>query len=123
MITSPSTGVDTKAWDFVSHYHDTRAWLPRNMVIVSQQAFDALTPEQQAALEESAAEAEARGWEMSEVATEEAMKTLAENGITIVEPSEELKAEFARIGETIANEWVENAGEDGKALIEAYRSR
>jgi TRAP-type C4-dicarboxylate transport system substrate-binding protein len=123
MITSPSTGVDTKAWDFVSHYHDTRAWLPRNMVIVSQQAFDALTPEQQAALEEAAAEAEARGWEMSEVATEEAMKTLAENGITIVEPSEELKAEFARIGETIANEWVENAGEDGKALIEAYRSR
>lgn len=122
MITSPSTGVDTKAWDFVSHYHDTRAWLPRNMVIVSQQAFDALTPEEQAALEEAAAEAETRGWEMSQTATDEATQTLSDNGMTVVEPSEELKASFAEIGETIAEEWVANAGEDGKALIEAYRA-
>lgn len=122
MITSPSTGVDTKAWDFVSHYHDTRAWLPRNMVIVNQQAFDALTPEQQAAVEEAAVEAETRGWEMSQTATEEATQALIDNGMTVVDPSEELKAEFAKIGETIAEEWIANAGEDGKALIEEYRA-
>lgn len=122
MITSPSTGVDSKAWDFVSHYHDTQAWLPRNMVIVSQAAFDALTPEEQAALEEAAAAAETRGWEMSEVETTEKTQALADNGIILVEPSEELRTGFAAIGETIAAEWEDRAGEDGTALLEAFRA-
>ena len=122
MITSPSTGVDSKAWDFVSHYHDTQAWLPRNMVIVNQAAFDALTPEEQAAVEEAAAEAETRGWEMSQTETEEKTQALIDNGMTIVEPSEELASGFAEIGATIAAEWEESAGEDGAALLEAFRA-
>lgn len=122
MITSPSTGVDSKAWDFVSHYHDTRAWLPRNMVIVSQAAFEALTPEEQAALDEAAAAAETRGWEMSETETQQKTQELADNGITVVEPSEELRAGFAEIGATIASEWEVSAGEDGAALLEAFRA-
>ena len=32
-ITSGSTGVEARFWDFVSHYHDTQAWLPRNVEI------------------------------------------------------------------------------------------
>ena len=122
MITSPSTGVDSKAWDFVSHYHDTQAWLPRNMVIVNQAAFDALTPEEQTAVEEAAAEAETRGWEMSQTETEEKTQALIDNGMTIVEPSEELASGFAEIGATIAAEWEESAGEDGAALLEAFRA-
>lgn len=122
MITSPSTGVDSKAWDFVSHYHDTRAWLPRNMVIVSQSAFDSLSEDQQAAVTEAAAAAEERGWAMSEEETAEKTQTLVDNGMTVVEPSEQLVAEFAEIGETIAAEWQERAGEDGKALLESYRA-
>jgi TRAP-type C4-dicarboxylate transport system substrate-binding protein len=39
MITSPSTGANSKAWDFLTHYHDTQAWLPKNMVIVNKSAF------------------------------------------------------------------------------------
>jgi TRAP-type C4-dicarboxylate transport system substrate-binding protein len=122
MITSPSTGVDSKAWDFVSHYHDTQAWLPRNMVIVNQAAFDALTPEEQAAVEAAAAEAETRGWEMSQTETEEKTQALVDNGMTIVEPSEELASGFAEIGATIAAEWEASAGEDGAALLEAFRA-
>jgi hypothetical protein len=38
-----------------------------------------------------------------------------------MEPSPELKAGFAKIGETIAAEWVAAAGADGKAMLDAYR--
>lgn len=120
MITSPSTGSDSKAWDFVSHYHDTQAWLPRNMVIVNKAAFDALSDADKAAVTEAAAAAETRGWEASQTETAEKTKVLADNGIVIVTPSDELKAGFAEIGKTIADEWKSKAGPDGEALLNSF---
>lgn len=122
MITSGSTGVDSKAWDFLSHYHDTQAWLPRNMVIANKAAFDALPENVQAAVLEAAAEAETRGWEMSQVETAEKTQALRDNGITVVEPSDTLREEFAAIGQTIAEEWKARAGADGAALLEAFQA-
>ncbi|MBO6902433.1 MAG: TRAP transporter substrate-binding protein [Rhizobiaceae bacterium] len=122
MITSPSTGADSKAWDFLSHYHDTQAWLPRNMVIVNKAAFDALSAEEQAAITEAAAAAETRGWEMSQEETAAKTKVLQDNGITVVAPSDTLKGEFAEIGKTMAEEWKAKAGADGEELLKAYQS-
>ncbi|WP_029032492.1 TRAP transporter substrate-binding protein [Salinarimonas rosea] len=121
-ITSPSTGVNSTFWDFVSHYHDTQAWLPRNMVVVNTAAFEALDPGVRAALLEAAAAAEARGWEMSAADTEAATKTLADNGMTIVTPSEGLSTGFQEIGARIADEWAASAGEAGTAVLDAYRA-
>jgi TRAP-type C4-dicarboxylate transport system substrate-binding protein len=120
MITSPSTGVDSKVWDFLSHYHDTQAWLPRNMVIVNKAAFEALGEAERAAVMEAAAEAETRGWEMSQTETAEKTQALKDNGVTVVEPSEELKSGFSEIGKTITEEWKGRAGADGEALLQSY---
>ncbi|MEM6384034.1 MAG: TRAP transporter substrate-binding protein [Pseudomonadota bacterium] len=120
MITSPSTGVASQAWDFVSTYHDTRAWLPKNMVIVNQSAFDALTEEEQAALMEAAEAAETRGWAMSEEETGSKTMTLSENGMSVVEPSDTLSTQLSSIGQTMTAEWLSEAGEAGQAVIQAY---
>ena len=67
MITSASTGVDTKAQDYLTHYMDTQAWLPRNIVFVNKAAFDKLPAgraEGGARLPPRAAEE--RGWKMSD---------------------------------------------------------
>ncbi|WP_395174049.1 TRAP transporter substrate-binding protein [Roseibium alexandrii] len=122
MITSPSTGANSKAWDFLTHYHDTQAWLPKNMVIVNKSAFDALNDAEKSAVLEAAAMAETRGWEASKVETKSKTAVLAENGITVVQPSSELIADLAAIGETMATEWQEQAGEDGTAILEAYKA-
>ena len=58
MITSASTGVDTKSQDYLSNYIDTQAWLPRNIVFVNKAAFDKLTPAQQKAVTDAAKTAE-----------------------------------------------------------------
>ncbi|HEX2216837.1 MAG TPA: TRAP transporter substrate-binding protein [Xanthobacteraceae bacterium] len=121
MITSPSTGVDSKAWDFLTHYHDTQAWLPRNMVIVNKAAFDGLTAEQKKAVTDAAKTAEERGWKASSEETAIKTKTLADNGITVVKPSETLKKGFSEIGAKIAAEWEQTAGPDGKAMLQEYR--
>lgn len=121
MITSPSTGVDSKAWDFLTHYHDLQGWQPRNIVFANKDAFAKLTPDQQKAVRTAAAAAEARGWAQSEKETTEKTKVLADNKITIVQPTPELRKALQEIGATMAKEWEASAGADGKALMEAYR--
>jgi len=122
MITSPSTGANSKVWDFLSHYHDTRAWLPKNMVIVNESTFEALPAEQQEAVRAAAGEAEQRGWEMSRAETEEKTQVLRDNGITVVEPSEQLMGSLRDIGRTMTAEWLEEAGDAGQDIIDAYRN-
>nr|WP_256661405.1 TRAP transporter substrate-binding protein [Pseudomonas sp. HS-2] len=39
MLTSPTTGVDSQAWDFSSYYYDVKAFIPKNFVIVNARAF------------------------------------------------------------------------------------
>jgi TRAP-type transport system periplasmic protein len=121
MVTSPSTGVDSQAWDFLSHYYDTRAWLPKNMVIVNRRAFQRLDEATQEALLQAAEAAEERGWELSQEETDKLIQTLAENGIKVAEPSETLRQELAEIGETMTEEWRRQAGEDGERILEAYQ--
>jgi TRAP-type C4-dicarboxylate transport system substrate-binding protein len=121
MITSPSTGANSKSWDYLDHYYDTRAWLPKNVVVVNTRAFEALSPEVQQAVLDAAAAAETRGWEMSKAETGEKTQVLKDNGILVSEPSASLKAAFAEAGATLTKEWAESAGEDGQAILSAYK--
>jgi len=121
-ITSPATGVDSQFWDFLEYYHDTQAWIPRNMVIVNSAAFEALDDATREAVLEAAATAEERGWASSEEVTVSATEALAENGINVITPSDALREGFREIGAQIAVEWEEEAGETGAAVLETYES-
>lgn len=122
MITSPATGADTKAWDYLSHFNHAQLWLPKNMVIVSEQAFSRLDEATREAVLEAAATAEERGWEMSRQETDDALAVLRENGIEVSEPTPELAELLAEIGETMTEEWAERAGDQGAAILEAYEA-
>jgi len=120
-ITSGSTGYDTKVWEQIKYFYDTQAWLPKNVVMVSQKAFDALSKADQDALLRVAAEAESRGWKISEEKTKWYLEQLTKNGMTVAPPSAALAADFKKIGDTITAEWLKTAGADGKAVVDAYK--
>ena len=122
MMTSPSTGVSSQAWDYTSVYIDVNAWLPKNVVFVNTAAFEALPEDQRAALLEAAAEAEARGWEMSASETAVQIAELENNGMTIVQPSEALSAALAAAGEQMTAAWLEQAGDAGATMLAAYEA-
>jgi TRAP-type C4-dicarboxylate transport system substrate-binding protein len=121
-VSSGSTGVDSKAWETLTHFYDVQAWLPRNVVFANKDAVEALGEESRNALMTCAAEAGEAGNAKAEELTAGYLETLAENGMTVAEPSDELRAELAAFGETMTNEWVESAGESGAAIVEAYRA-
>lgn len=118
-ITSGATGVDSKVWEQIKYFYDTQAWLPKNLVIVSQKAFDALDPPTQAAVLKAAAAAEERGWKTSEEKTKVYLDTLVKNGMKVEPPSAALKADMKKVGETMTADWLKTAGPDGKAIIDA----
>ena len=120
-ITSGATGYDTKAWEVVKNYYDTQAWLPKNIVFVNKAAFDALDKGSQQALLKAAADAEARGWKTSEEKNKWYLEQLAKNGMNVAPPSAQLKADLRKIGDTMTGEWMNTAGADGKAVVDAYR--
>jgi TRAP-type C4-dicarboxylate transport system substrate-binding protein len=121
MITSPSTGVSSQAWDFTTHYIDVQAWLPKNMVFVNTSALQALPEDQRAAVIEAAAAAEARGWQMSREETATQIAVLVENGMAVSEPTAAMQAALEEVGATMTAEWIAAAGATGEAVIEAYR--
>jgi TRAP-type C4-dicarboxylate transport system substrate-binding protein len=123
MITSPSTGANTRAWDYLSHFNHAQLWLPKNMVVVNAQRFSGLPESVQKAIETAATEAEKRGWEASKAETDAKITIMEDNGIIVSEPSNALNERLKEVGATMEQEWLESAGEDGKALIEAYRAR
>lgn len=120
MITSPTTGVDSTAWDFVDYFYDVQAWIPKNMVVVNQQVWDQLDEATQETILEAAARAEERGWEMSRNEAEAQKAILDENGLRVMEPSAELMEGLNAIGEQMIEEWLQEAGADGEAIIEAF---
>jgi TRAP-type C4-dicarboxylate transport system substrate-binding protein len=120
-MSSGSTGFDTKTYEHLKYWYDTQAWLPKNAVIMNRKAFEALDKPTQDAVMKAAADAEARGWASSKRNNTETIEKLKANGMQILPPSPQLKADLNKVGETMMKEWLDKAGPEGKQLVDAFR--
>lgn len=119
-MSSGSTGVDSKTYEHIKNWYDTQAWLPKNAVLVNLKAFNALDPATQAAVTKAAADAEARGWKISQEKNDEYKKLLAGKGMKILAPSPKLMTDMQQVGGIMLADWKKAAGPEGAAIIEAY---
>ena len=119
-MTSGATGYDSKVWEQVKYYYDVRAWLPKNLVIVSKKAFDALDKSTQDAVLAAAAAAETRGWKVSEEKNTWYKEQLVKNGMKVEAGSEQLRSDFKKVGATIISDWTSQTGAEGQAIIDAF---
>ncbi len=122
MVTSPSTGVNSQSWDYISHFTTINAWIPKNMMFVNKKIFNRLDKGTQQVILTAAANAEKKGWALGRKLAVEHTNTLRENGMTVSAPSDKLDSELRAIGSTMVDEWLAESGRQGKAIIEAYRA-
>jgi TRAP-type C4-dicarboxylate transport system substrate-binding protein len=120
-MSSGSTGYDTKTYEHLKLFYDTQAWLPKNAVLVNRKAFEALDKATQDAVMKAGADAEKRGWKISEEKNDFYKKALTEKGMKILPPSAKLTTDFQQVGGIMLEDWVKKAGPEGKAIIDAYR--
>jgi TRAP-type transport system periplasmic protein len=123
MMSSGSTGFDSKIYESVKYWYDTQAWLPKNAIIVNLKAFNALDASTQSAVNKAAADAEDRGWKVSAEKNDFYKKALAEKGMKILTPPAKLAADLKQVGGIMQADWVKKAGPDGQAVINAYNKK
>src|SRR5215207_3811954 len=120
-MSSGGTGYDSKAWESLTHFYDTQAWIPKDVTFVNKAAFDALDKATQDAILKAAATAETRGWKMWQEKSGWYLDQLKAKGMKVQPPSPELAAGFRKIGEQLTADWLKKAGPEGQAIVEAYR--
>lgn len=122
MLSSGSTGYDQKLWEHVDYWYDVKAWLPKNMVFVNKRAWQQLDQETQDVILAAAAEAEQKGWAKAQELADWYKGELVKHGMTVEEASDTLKEELKAIGEQMTSDWLEDAGEEGQAIIDTYQA-
>jgi TRAP-type C4-dicarboxylate transport system substrate-binding protein len=120
-MSSGATGYDSKVWETLTHFYDTRAWIPKNVTFMNKAAFDALDKPTQEAVLKAAQVAEERGWKMWENKTEWYHDEIAKKGMKVLKPSKALEDGFKKIGEQLTADWLKKAGAEGQAVVDAYK--
>jgi len=121
-FTSGSTGADKKAWDYVTHFYDVMAYVPKNVTFINTDLLESLPSAQQEAIMAAASAAEARGWAMMENEIRMKQATLCAE-VTCPDPiPATLQSDLREIGAELTARWLETAGAEGKAMIDHYEA-
>lgn len=120
-VSSGSTGYDSKVWESLQYFYDTKAWLPKNMIFVNKAAFDKLDKATQEAVVKAAATAETRGWKMCEEKTTWYLDQLKAKGMKTLPASAALMGDLKKFGEQLTKDWLVKSGAEGAALVDAYK--
>jgi len=121
-ISSGSTGYDRQVWEHLSHYYKVNAWLPRNYVMVNTQAWEGLDADVQAGIQQAADETSASCAAKSAELSDFYFQELEGNGMTVEDAGPEFLAELEAIGTKMTADWLETAGADGQAILDAYNA-
>jgi TRAP-type C4-dicarboxylate transport system substrate-binding protein len=121
-MSSGATGYDSKTYETIKKFYDTQAWLPKNAVLINRKSFDALDKPVQAAVLKAGADAETRGWKISEEKTGWYLDQLKAKGMEVLKPGPQLTADLRKVGNYMLADWQKKAGDEGKKVIDAYRA-
>ena len=119
-ISSGSTGYDRKVWEHLSHYYKVNAWHPRNYVMVNKGIWEGLSDDTRTAIQKAADETGAACAQKSADLADWYFEQLSANGMKVEDASPEFLAELERIGAKMKDDWIATAGDDAKAILDAY---
>ena len=122
MVSSGSTGYDRKVWESLNYFYEVDAWLPRNYVMVNSEVWSGVSDGNKAVVTGCAELAEyAATWRAKEY-TGFTLQGLRDGGMTVQRANDQMVGELQEIGKVMTAEWLEAAGEQGQAIVDAFRA-
>lgn len=121
VATSATSGVDGKFWEFLEYIYPTNHTWGSNAVTINLDKWNSLSSENQAIIEEVAADLEPEFWEVSRQGDLQSIKTMTENGMTLVPLSDELKAQIVDRAKDVQAEFFKRVPA-ALPIAEAYLS-
>ncbi len=122
MVSSGSTGYDRKVWESLNYFYEVDAWLPRNYVFVNSDVWGGTSEANQNVIRGCAELAEYAGNWRSKEYTGFTLQGLRDGGMNVGPASDQMVGELKAIGDTMTAEWLENAGEEGQAIVDAFKA-
>ncbi len=120
VVTSSSSAIDGSFWEFLdAGYPLAHSW-NINATTVNLDVWNALSSEDQAAIEEIAARLQPEFWQASRAEDAKNMEVLAENGIAAGTVSEELRAEIITRSGSVRDGLLEGMGDEAAAIIDGF---
>ena len=121
VATSATSGVDGKFWEFMKYIYPTNHTWGSNMVTINLDSWNKLTPEQQSAIEATAAALEPEFWEVSRQGDLASIKTMQDNGMELVPISDELRAAMIERAQQLQADFVTRVPDAGP-IVEQYKA-
>ncbi|HID68362.1 MAG TPA: C4-dicarboxylate ABC transporter substrate-binding protein, partial [Roseibacterium sp.] len=122
MVSSGATGYDRRVWESLSHFYSVDAWLPRNYIMVNAEVWEGTSEANQNVINGCAELAEYAGTWRAREYTGFTLAGLAAGGMSVQPAGDALMDELRAIGDTMTAEWLEATGEEGQAIVDAYRA-
>lgn len=121
VATSATSGVDGKFWEFMKYVYPTNHTWGSNMVTINLDAWNRLSPENQAAIEKVAADLEPVFWNVSRQGDVDSIAIMAQNGMQLMDISDSLRAEMVERAQQLQAEFIERVPEAG-AIVEQFKA-
>lgn len=122
MVSSGSTGYDRKVWESLNYFYEVDAWLPRNYVMVNSDVWSGVSEANQNVIRACASLAEYAGNWRSKEYTGFTLQGLRDGGMNVGPASDTMVGELKEIGVTMTDEWLDAAGDQGKSIVDAFKS-
>jgi TRAP-type C4-dicarboxylate transport system substrate-binding protein len=123
VATSATSGVDGKFWEFMDYIYPTNHTWGSNMVTINLDAWNRLSPENQAAIESVAAQLEPVFWNVSRQGDVDSIAMMAENGMQLMEISDDLRAEMTERAQQLQADFVARVPEAAPIIEQFEASR
>lgn len=118
VMTSSPTAVDAKFWEVLDYYVPTNVTAAYSIISMNLDEFNKLDPELQDILVEVGQEMDDIMWEKNLSLDEEMEAKVIEEGIEILEPSQDFMDDWSSIGEEIADKWLEEAPAEAQEIVD-----
>lgn len=123
VISSAEGGTNISLGEFLPQYTALDYVIPVNVVHMNAMAFEALTPEEQEAIRQAAAETSDFIWGELDARLAATYGDLDKLGVAVDrDVSPELTEALKAASAAAMDEWLAKAGADGQALIDAYNA-
>jgi TRAP-type C4-dicarboxylate transport system substrate-binding protein len=123
MVSSGATGYDRRVWESLTHFYSVDAWLPRNYIMVNKGVWDGTSDAAKNVINACAGMAEYAGTWRAKEYTGFTLAGLAAGGMTVGPAGEDLMAGLREVGATMTAEWLEAAGAEGQAIVDAFKEK
>lgn len=124
VLSSGDGGAGRKLWEHLPRFTAINYAIPLSFTTVNLDRWNALDAETRRAVEEAAAETEARQWRALDGRLAENYARMRANGMTIAtEIGAELRARLREAGRAAAEEWAAKADPEARALLQRFSAR